>query len=191
MMWLCFTAGQRKPLCRVVFDSYPVIVAGWYFFFSSRRRHTRCSRDWSSDVCSSDLAAELDFRLAELGGFRSKNKITKRREFHAAPEAVTADGSNGQALGGGQAAKHGMKRGEHFADTLGGVIGNIGARAKCSNASALKNHRIGFRQRAFERRVKRLHHGDVQNVQRRAVERDPRPAVLDVQPNRFGTGSHA
>src|SRR2546422_6463075 len=27
------------------------------FFFSSRRRHTRCSRDWSSDVCSSDLAS--------------------------------------------------------------------------------------------------------------------------------------
>src|SRR2546429_1908715 len=27
------------------------------FFFSSRRRHTRCSRDWSSDVCSSDLSA--------------------------------------------------------------------------------------------------------------------------------------
>src|SRR5256884_9470430 len=28
---------------------------GMFFFFSSRRRHTRCSRDWSSDVCSSDL----------------------------------------------------------------------------------------------------------------------------------------
>src|SRR5699024_11903600 len=28
------------------------------FFFSSRRRHTRSKRDWSSDVCSSDLAAE-------------------------------------------------------------------------------------------------------------------------------------
>src|SRR5690554_7131998 len=27
------------------------------FFFSSRRRHTRCGRDWSSDVCSSDLTA--------------------------------------------------------------------------------------------------------------------------------------
>src|ERR1041385_2757857 len=27
-----------------------------YCFFSSRRRHTICSRDWSSDVCSSDLA---------------------------------------------------------------------------------------------------------------------------------------
>src|SRR5207245_8756637 len=28
---------------------------GAVFFFSSRRRHTRCYRDWSSDVCSSDL----------------------------------------------------------------------------------------------------------------------------------------
>src|SRR5690606_40007236 len=27
----------------------------YIFFFSSRRRHTRFSRDWSSDVCSSDL----------------------------------------------------------------------------------------------------------------------------------------
>src|SRR5699024_12099862 len=28
----------------------------FYFFFSSRRRHTRSKRDWSSDVCSSDLS---------------------------------------------------------------------------------------------------------------------------------------
>src|SRR2546422_4414660 len=35
------------------------------FFFSSRRRHTRCSRDWSSDVCSSDLYAAG--RFAVLG----------------------------------------------------------------------------------------------------------------------------
>src|SRR5690606_41161920 len=31
------------------------------FFFSSRRRHTRFSRDWSSDVCSSDLLFPLAF----------------------------------------------------------------------------------------------------------------------------------
>src|SRR5690606_20981608 len=39
------------------------------FFFSSRRRHTRFSRDWSSDVCSSDLIAEDvdDSGLGELG----------------------------------------------------------------------------------------------------------------------------
>src|SRR5215475_15800751 len=29
-------------------------LIGKYFFFSSRRRHTSFSRDWSSDVCSSD-----------------------------------------------------------------------------------------------------------------------------------------
>src|SRR5207249_4485400 len=31
------------------------VCEGWLFFFSSRRRHTRSKRDWSSDVCSSDL----------------------------------------------------------------------------------------------------------------------------------------
>src|SRR5439155_18764726 len=35
-----------------------------FFFFSSRRRHTRWPRDWSSDVCSSDLAKERDIHLA-------------------------------------------------------------------------------------------------------------------------------
>src|SRR2546422_4416516 len=35
----------------------------FFFFFSSRRRHTRCSRDWSSDVCSSDLKEETESDL--------------------------------------------------------------------------------------------------------------------------------
>src|SRR5438045_8323740 len=34
----------------------------FFFFFSSRRRHTRCLSDWSSDVCSSDLAQEVNRR---------------------------------------------------------------------------------------------------------------------------------
>src|SRR5260370_21310939 len=37
-----------------------------FFFFSSRRRHTRFKCDWSSDVCSSDLAAIALSYLAEL-----------------------------------------------------------------------------------------------------------------------------
>src|SRR2546421_6383517 len=38
-----------------------------FFFFSSRRRHTRSDRDWSSDVCSSDLG---DLKLmAAIGAF--------------------------------------------------------------------------------------------------------------------------
>src|SRR5215813_4890865 len=39
----------------------------FFFFFSSRRRHTRCGRDWSSDVCSSDLQEQMqdtDFLMA-------------------------------------------------------------------------------------------------------------------------------
>src|SRR5215510_4271850 len=32
----------------------------FFFFFSSRRRHTRWPRDWSSDVCSSDLDGQMD-----------------------------------------------------------------------------------------------------------------------------------
>src|SRR5690606_41162189 len=36
------------------------------FFFSSRRRHTRFSRDWSSDVCSSDLRALVGARPDEI-----------------------------------------------------------------------------------------------------------------------------
>src|SRR5712664_4432881 len=35
------------------------------FFFSSRRRHTRSDRDWSSDVCSSDLPAGAPYRGAD------------------------------------------------------------------------------------------------------------------------------
>src|SRR2546422_1134389 len=45
------------------------------FFFSSRRRHTRCSRDWSSDVCSSDLLPTVERHLGSL-------------EFNRALEAI-------------------------------------------------------------------------------------------------------
>src|SRR5688572_32938983 len=41
-----------------------------FFFFSSRRRHTRFDCDWSSDVCSSDLLdpAEVERRVAQFRG---------------------------------------------------------------------------------------------------------------------------
>src|SRR5699024_12009931 len=42
---ICFCVPLYLFLCFVYF----------FFFFSSRRRHTRSKRDWSSDVCSSDL----------------------------------------------------------------------------------------------------------------------------------------
>src|SRR3712207_8313939 len=54
-----------------------------FFFFSSRRRHTRYWRDWSSDVCSSDLryvAAITGLRVRDAtSGFRCYTKRALRR----------------------------------------------------------------------------------------------------------------
>src|SRR3712207_3294471 len=44
---------------------YSDLLTNVFFFFASRRRHTRYWRDWSSDVCSSDLEKQLRFGFAE------------------------------------------------------------------------------------------------------------------------------
>src|SRR5690554_7148919 len=46
---------QVVPRWQICYDRRRAGRSGSVFFFSSRRRHTRCGRDWSSDVCSSDL----------------------------------------------------------------------------------------------------------------------------------------
>src|SRR5690606_39504960 len=55
------------------------------FFFSSRRRHTRFSRDWSSDVCSSDLAragCSERFRRTVIPERSEKAKTLIRQDSH-------------------------------------------------------------------------------------------------------------
>src|SRR5690606_40836987 len=59
-----------------------------FFFFSSRRRHTRFSRDWSSDVCSSDLSREdalilEEEKLGAVGGYHDRFDKSKIREIFA------------------------------------------------------------------------------------------------------------
>src|SRR5690625_5714682 len=48
----------------------------FFFFFSSRRRHTRWPRDWSSDVCSSDLGLAVVLVLVGrgIGSFISEGR---------------------------------------------------------------------------------------------------------------------
>src|SRR2546429_7057705 len=46
------------------------------FFFSSRRRHTRCSRDWSSDVCSSDHLQEFGQAVLAPDGRVDRAKLS-------------------------------------------------------------------------------------------------------------------
>src|SRR5699024_11814442 len=46
-------------LCYIFLVVNFLLFIFYFFFFSSRRRHTRSKRDWSSDVCSSDLPISL------------------------------------------------------------------------------------------------------------------------------------
>src|SRR5260370_17207214 len=48
------------------------LISIFFFFFSSRRRHTRFKCDWSSDVCSSDLA-NLDAKTSAVGNCSRKD----------------------------------------------------------------------------------------------------------------------
>src|SRR3712207_4736650 len=59
----------------LVFDFF-IWLYMFFFFFSSRRRHTRYWRDWSSDVCSSDLLVLADTSAVVF----SANPITGNRE---------------------------------------------------------------------------------------------------------------
>src|SRR6267378_903772 len=61
----------------------------FFFFFSSRRRHTRSLRDWSSDVCSSDLVENgLDGMIVSNHGARGED--SGRSTIDALPEIVEA-----------------------------------------------------------------------------------------------------
>src|SRR5690625_6228937 len=61
-----------------------------YFFFSSRRRHTRWPRDWSSDVCSSDLI-KLE-RVSKIFGSRPKSAIPLIEEGMSKEEILEKTG---------------------------------------------------------------------------------------------------
>src|SRR6267154_3718939 len=83
----------------------------YFFFFSSRRRHTRWTGDWSSDVCSSDLdltAAGGTLDGADLIGLNMARRVSDGEQIvvgiTSPPGAPTAMGSSitappGQAAG--------------------------------------------------------------------------------------------
>src|SRR6266704_6759287 len=70
------------------------------FFFSSRRRHTRSKRDWSSDVCSSDLedgsgcwpSAATIARKANISDCTVRREIARRKMTVTCSYTVAADG---------------------------------------------------------------------------------------------------
>src|SRR2546427_9775313 len=61
-----------------------------FFFFSSRRRHTRFDCDWSSDVCSSDLALALADRWILTRAYATIVAATEQLETFRLDEAAKA-----------------------------------------------------------------------------------------------------
>src|SRR3989449_3115365 len=73
----------------------------FFFFFSSRRRHTRCSRDWSSDVCSSDLALRSRGHEVQRGWYYtpSLGSEAKLSKHMGLVNAIGIDPQTGERIG--------------------------------------------------------------------------------------------
>src|SRR5690606_40302644 len=67
------------------------------FFFSSRRRHTRFSRDWSSDVCSSDLLSHLEiYGRQQVGAIDLQMGQRRQQNKHQVPRNAALDERRGR-----------------------------------------------------------------------------------------------
>src|SRR5690606_39401802 len=60
------------------------------FFFSSRRRHTRFSRDWSSDVCSSDLTKRGTFNQPVTTFINSNISVGVKPDLYKIPQVSSS-----------------------------------------------------------------------------------------------------
>src|SRR5438067_7819355 len=104
----------------------------FFFFFSSRRRHTRSKRDWSSDVCSSDLDAvaeaveeavlhHLPGRLRQLGWIAVRGEELARDLEERAPVDARLDGCD-------DAVERLLAQHVPLAQLIGDLADDVGAR---------------------------------------------------------------
>src|SRR5688572_33128973 len=70
-----------------VFRFIIAITVSCFFFFSSRRRHTRFDCDWSSDVCSSDLGRGQKQKRRELPGQDPAHRLRRSGQQSRQPRA--------------------------------------------------------------------------------------------------------
>src|SRR5207245_629343 len=92
--------------------------AGWYWmFYTTRRRHTRCYRDWSSDVCSSDLGYGWEDDT-DVGPVINKSALEK---IHSYTEIGKDEGA--KLLTGGEVATgNGLGDGYYYRPTIFGDV---------------------------------------------------------------------
>src|SRR5438045_2667769 len=72
-----------------------VSIYSLFFFFSSRRRHTRCLSDWSSDVCSSDLQ---QYAVSSASNAPEALRLLGEHEFSLAVVVLKIPGTDGIGL---------------------------------------------------------------------------------------------
>src|SRR5690349_23527627 len=144
-------SGRRRSARASTSDMFTFIdphhhgdVSYRFFFFSSRRRHTRSLRDWSSDVCSSDLVARLHAERE-----RGEPARAARVERHRA--ALARAGAAGSAFLGrddlvAQAAagrRGDLRRDDERGALDGGVEGQPVARLAGRGGRAEQEHNAG------------------------------------------------
>src|SRR5436309_4691693 len=105
------------------------------FFFSSRRRHTRFSRDWSSDVCSSDLGWG---KIAHDSGLNLGKVVSNAH--HSSKATSHSQNIHSQKLHGKSASKISKSHGSKM-DTMRGV--NHGSSFRTAHTGFHGTHGMG------------------------------------------------
>src|SRR6267142_425776 len=119
-----------------------------FFFFSSRRRHTRLTCDWSSDVCSSDLSShQRAFAVETMGrncGYIALMAgIAGGAEVIALPESELKPAEVAERLGAAAvdtlaAGKHGVLVGIIKGDIVVTPLAEIAGKMRPADASLLE-----------------------------------------------------
>src|SRR5438132_9540147 len=102
------------------------------FLFSSRGRHTRSLCDWSSDMCSSDLALRAAVRRAELEVEHAAHRGAERADVGVLDVATILAQMHGDAVG---AAPLGRRRGAHGVGRSEERRVGKGRRPRCAGAT--------------------------------------------------------
>src|SRR2546428_3075741 len=130
-------------------DTAFLLALRWaLFFFSSRRRHTRSDRDWSSDVCSSDLFGKI-----------SPSIIPQEFDFAWVPPPYPYDPVRARQLLAEAGYPRGFDAGEVFSDmvyvpiteAVANFLQAVGIRAKLRGLE-----RAGFQKSDQEKKLKPL-----------------------------------
>src|SRR5262245_13420172 len=162
------TFGRNERGKKVVFVDARVRVPAFVrrllfdvFFFSSRRRHTRCLSDWSSDVCSSDLTIFRDVRKLQAGHLLTWEDGRAEITRYARPAPVPADevrrNDEAELVEELRARLRDSVRAHLVSDVpvgvllSGGVDSSVLAALAAEEASEpLRTFSIGFEERSFD-----------------------------------------